>query len=175
MALLISETSAFLWHEVIKSAEHRSSITLNDELEAYLISLLMRYSNKPEVAQQIFAENYLAALQQRERQRSISLQNVGDQCLLYAGLFPQQAEKRHVGITYFVDLGRAAYTAMSRTSDDLYFILAFEFVALMDVLQSIPEEPVLKPLLAFEQWEKLGSKRAYEILRTYTKGLPIRK
>lgn len=175
MALLIGETSVLLWHEVIKSAEHRCSITLNDELEAYLISLLMRYSNKPEVAQQIFAKSYLEALQHHDKQRNISLQHVGDQCLLYAGLFPQQAEKRHVKITYFVDLGRAAYTAISRTANDLYFVLSLQFVALMDVLQSIPEQPVLKPLAAYEQWDQLGSQRAFQLLQAYTKGLPIRK
>jgi hypothetical protein len=175
MALLIRETSEYLWHEVIKSAEHRCSITLNDELEAYLISLLIRYSNKPEVAQQIFANNYLEAMQQQNKLRDVSLQNVGDQCLLYAGLFPQQAEKRHVKITYFIDLGRAAYATISKTGNDLYWVLSLQFVAMMDVLQSIPEEPVLQPIEAYDQWEKYGSKRALQILRSYTKGLPIRK
>ena len=82
MALMIRETSLIQWHEVVKMAEDRCSIMLNEDLEAYLISLLMRYSNKPEVAQQVFAKAYLEALQQHERQRSVSLQNVGDQCLL---------------------------------------------------------------------------------------------
>lgn len=175
MTLLVSETSFNLWHEVIKAAEDRCAIMLNDDLEVYLISLLMRYSNKPEMAQQIFAENYLEALQKQDRQRSVCLQGVGDQCLLYAGLFPQQAERRHVKITYFVDIGRAAYANMSKTANDLFWILALQFVALMDVLQSIPEKPVLLPLEAYEQWEKLGSKRALQMLREYTKGLPVRK
>jgi len=175
MALLIKETSFGLWHEVIKNAENRCSIALNDELEAYLISLLMRYSNKPEMAQEIFARSWLDALNRQDKQRSLFLQNVGDQCLLYAGLFPQQAKKRHVNITYFVDIGRAAYGNISKTANDLYWILALQFVALMDVLQSIPEKPVLLPLDAYEQWEKLGSKRALQILREYTKGFPIRK
>ena len=175
MTLLIHQTSLMLWHEVVKTAEDRCSIALNADLESYLISLLMRYSNKPEVAQSIFAHDYLHALQQRDRLRGVSLQNVGDQCLLYAGLFPGQAEKRHVNITYFVDMGRAAYATISKTANDLYWILAVQFVALMDVLQSIPETPVLLPLEAYEQWEKLGSKRALQILQFYSKGLPITK
>lgn len=175
MTLLINETSLMLWHEVIKTAEDRCSIVLNDDLETYLISLLMRYSNKPEVAQQIFANDYLEAMQRRDRLRSVSLKNVGDQCLLYAGLFPGQAEKRHVKITYFVDLGRTAYAAISKTANDLYWILAMEFVALMDVLQSIRETPVLLPLEAYDQWDKLGSKRALQNLQYYSKGLPIKK
>lgn len=175
MALLINETSLILWHEVIKTAEDRCSIVLNDDLEAYLTSLLIRYSNKPEVAQQIFAKAYLEALQQRDNQRNVSLQNVGDQCLLFAGLFPHHAEKRHVKITYFVDLGRTAYAAISKTANDLYWVLALQFVALMDVLQSIRESPQLLPLDAYEQWDKLGSKRALQILQSYSKGMPIKK
>ncbi len=174
MALLLSETPLYLWHEAVKNAENRCAITLDDELEAYLISLLMRYSNKPEMAQQVFAKSYLEAMQQQEKIRNVSLQNVGDQCLLFAGLFPQQAEKRHVTITYFVDLGRAAYSTISRTANDLFWILSMQFVALMDVLQSIPEKPVLLPLEAYDQWEKLGSKRALQILKQYTKGFPTR-
>lgn len=175
MALLFSETSLILWHEVVKSAENRCSIMLNDNVEAYLISLLMRYSNKPEVAQLVFAKEYLEALQRRDKLRNLSLQNVGDQCLLYAGLFPGQAEKKNVKISYFVDIGRTAYAAIAKTADDLYWLLAMQFVALMDVLQSIREKSVLLPLEAYEQWNELGSKRALQILREYTNGFPIRK
>lgn len=177
MTILINDSSLILWHDVIKSAENRCSISLNDDLEAYLISLLMRYSNKPEVAQQIFAKAYLEALQRQNKQRIEALQTVGDQCLLYAGLFPHHAEKRHVKISYFVDLGRAAYAAISKTANDFYWILALEFVALMDVLQSIRQSPELEllPLEAYEQWEMLGSQRALRVLQSYTRGLPVKK
>jgi len=175
MTILRSESSLVLWHEVVKTAEHRCSITLNSDLEAYLTSLLIRYSNKPEVAQQLFAKAYLEAMQQRDKQRYLSLQNVGDQCLLYAGLFPHSAEKRHVSITYFVDLGRTAYATISKTANDLYWVLALKFVALMDVLQSIREAQDLLPIEAYEQWNQLGSQRALQILQSYTKGIPIKK
>lgn len=175
MTLIINDSSLILWHEVIKTAENRCSISLNDDLEAYLISLLIRYSNKPEVAQQIFAKAYLEALQKRSNQRNESLQTVGDKCLLYAGLFPHHAEKRHVKITYFVDLGRSAYAGISKTANDLYWALALQFVALMDVLQSIRQSPELLPIEAYEQWDKLGSKRAFQVLQSYTRGIPFKK
>lgn len=175
MTLLINDSSLMLWYEVIKSAENRCSISLNADLEAYLTSLLIRYSNRPEVAQQIFAQSYLQALQQQSHQRNESLQTVGDQCLLYAGLFPHHAEKRHVKITYFVDIGRAAYANISKTANDLYWALALQFVALMDVLQSIRQSSELMPIEAYEQWDELGSKRALQILQSYTRGMPIKK
>ena len=174
MGLVTSQTSLLLWQDVVKHAESRCDINLEDELEAYLVSLLMRYTNKPEVAKKVFATAFLDALQLRERERHTSLQHVGDQCLLYAGLFPQSAQKRRVKISYFVDLGRSAYANVSRTANDLYGLLALQFVALMDVLQSIPQYPELLPLEAYEQWDQVGSQRALKILQSYTDATPIK-
>jgi len=175
MALLINVNPVTLWYDVIKDAEGQCAITLNEELEVYLISLLIRYTDKPEVAQQIFAKKFLEGFEQREKQRHFHLQNVGDQCLLYAGLFPRHAQKRHVKITYFVDLGRSAYANVSRVTNDLYSTLSFQFVVLMDVLQSIRQPPDLLPLEAYEQWNELRSKRALGILQSYTQAIPTQK
>lgn len=177
MTLLTNTTTVVLWQDVIKHAEESCSISLKEELEAYLVSLLIRYTNKPEVAKQILAIAYLEGLQLRLRERSVILQHVGDQCLLFAGLFPRIAEKRHVKIGYFVDLGRGAYSAVSRTTNDLYSSLALQFVTLMDVLQSIPQYPALLPLEAYEQWEEVGSQRALKILQAYSSQnvIPIRR
>jgi len=174
MTMLTNPSSLVLWHDVVKNAEIRCSITLDENLEAYLIALLIRYSNRPDLAQQVFATAFLKAMQLHERQRSSSLQHVGDQCLLYAGLFPRAAEKRHVKVNYFVDLGRAAYGAISKTANDLYWMLAIEFVMLMDVLQSIRPTTDLLPLQAYEQWDELDSQRARLILQEYTRGIPIK-
>lgn len=174
MALLINRNPVVLWHDALKLAEDRCSIALNEEVETYLISLLIRYTNKPEVAQQIFAKAYLEAMQLRENERQVSLQQVGDQCLLFAGFFPEAAHRKHVKIRYFVDLGRSAYSAISKSADDLHWLLALKFVSLMDVLQSIRPHSELLPLAAYEQWEELGSQRALQILKEYTGGIPIK-
>lgn len=175
MTLLTSTTPRVLWQDVVKHAETRCAITLEGELENYLVSLLMRYTSQPEIAKQIFATAFLEALQLREHERSVSLQHVGDQCLLFAGLFPKAAAKRHVKIGYFVDIGRSAYGAISKTTDDLYGSLAIQFVVLMDVLQSIQPHAELMPFEAYEQWEQVGSQRAFELLKNYKNILPFRK
>lgn len=172
MTLLIHRNPVVLWQGVVKHAEDRCSILLKEELETYLISLLIRYTNKPELAQQVLATTYLDALHHRVNERCVSLQHVGDQCLLFAGLFPHSAEKKHVKISYFVDLGRSAYAAISRQADDLHGSLALQFVPLMDVLQSIRPTSDLMPLEAYEQWEEVGSQRALQVLREYTGGIP---
>lgn len=93
MSLLTNTTPVALWQDVIKSAELRCAINLKQELETYLIHLMIRFTDKPELSQQIMAADYLEALQLKDNARAISLQHVGDQCLLFAGLFPQLAEK----------------------------------------------------------------------------------
>src|SRR3990167_6925576 len=132
MHVLTSTSSLMLWQDVIKQAENRCSISLKQELEAYLVSLLVRYTNRPDIVRQIVATAFLNAIQEESRQHS--LQCIGDQCLLFTGLFPQITKRRQVKIKYYVDLGRSAYAAISSTTNDLYSSLAFEFVALMDVL-----------------------------------------
>lgn len=168
MGLLIHKTSIALWQDVIKHAEEDCSITLEEEIEAYLVTLLARYTNKPEMAKQILAKAFLEALNLQESQRYLSLQHVGDQCLLFAGLFPQAANKKHVKISYFVDLGRSAYASLSHRANDIFNALALDFVVLMDVLQSIRQPSELLPLEAYDQWNEVGSQRALKILQSYS-------
>lgn len=172
MNLLIHSTSSALWQEVIKQAESKCSVNLKQELESYLISLLMRYTSKPEVATETIATTYLQALSENQKIQRITLQNVGDQCLLFAGLFPRIAEKRQVKISYFVGLGQGAYATISQCANDVYGLLAIQFVVLMDVLQTIRQGSDLLPLEAYEQWNEVGSQRALKILQEYSCGLP---
>jgi len=173
MDLLIGNTVTSLWQDVIKEAEKQCAITLTTDVESYLISLLMRYTRYANTANAVLATAFLEAINLREKQRIFSLQVVGDQCLLFAGFFPQAAIRKHVKVSYFVDLGRSAYANISRKDNDFYYSLAAQFVRLMDVLQSIRHTDQL-PLEAFENWMELGSERALSILRTYTQAIPVK-
>lgn len=172
MNLLIDTSPLSLWSKVVKHAEDQCFISLDTELEFYLTSLLIRYANKPEVVKEILAVRFLEALKSGENERQASLQNVGDKCLLFTGLFPRIADKRHVKISYFVEIGRTAYASLSNGSNDLFKSLAIEFVLLMDVLQAIRSSSDLLPLEAFDQWNELGSQRALKILQSYTSAIP---
>jgi len=174
MNLLTSSSPLTLWQEVVKQAENNCSVNLNQMLEHYLVTLLMRYIAKPEVVHQVIATNYLHALSDNKTAR-LSLQDVGDQCLIFAGLFPRAAEKKLVKISYFVDLGQGAYATISKCANDVYGLLALQFVVLMDVLQSIRQGYDLSPLEAYEQWNQVGSERALKILQSYSNhGVPIK-
>lgn len=174
MSVLANENIVTLWKEAIRSAEERCLISLEQRIETYLISLLNRYTNQPELVKQIFAITFLEGVKHQPQQRLTSLQVVGDQCLLFAGLFPQQANKRLVTIKYFVDLGRTSYATISAQTNDLFASLATQFVILMDVLQAINSQSTLLPLEAYEQWELVGSQRALKTLKSYTSGFPMK-
>lgn len=176
MSLLTTNDTLGLWQTVVKEAEGQCAIILEKELEAYLVALLMRYTNQPDVLQHTAATSFLNAFH-NDVHRTSSLQHVGDQCLLFSGLFPRIAEKRHVKLSYFVKLGQSAYSAISGTANDLYGSLSMQFVMLMDVLQSIRQPADLLPLEAYEQWSTLGSQRALQMLQSYqrTHVIPFKK
>jgi hypothetical protein len=177
MKLLISSTPLALWHEIIHDAESNCAITLKQELESYLVFLLMRYSNQPDLIKKIMASEFLKGANLGSHQRQIVLQGVGDGCLIFSGLFPKIAEKRLVKISYFVNLGQTAYSNISQTHNDLYGLLAKHFVPLMDILQSIRryanEYPDLLPLQAYDLWNETGSQQALKTLKQYTGATPI--
>jgi hypothetical protein len=177
MQILVNSTSTALWYDIIHDAETNCAVSLKEDLESYLVFLLMRYTNKPELMKQVIATEFMRGMNAKAAQRSVALQDVGDKCLLFAGLYPSLADKRLVRVSYFVNLGQSAYTAISRKSDDLYESLGKQFVNLMDILQSIRcythQYPDLLPLQAYELWNDTGSQRALNALRQYTQAMPL--
>jgi hypothetical protein len=172
MKLLINSSSLALWYDIIHDAEASCSINLKAELEAYLIFLMMRYTSRPDIANQIMAVDFLRSLNLlRPAERELNLQAVGDKCLIYSGLFPNLAARRLVNISYYVKIGQSAYSTISKQHCDLYGLLASQFVTLMDVIQSLRKETSgfeLQPLQAYDLWHETGSQRALSVLNKYS-------
>src|SRR5437868_5690443 len=114
MKLLTNPSLIGLWRDVLAEAQTRCDTDLKDDIEAYLIFLLIRYTNKPEIAKQIMASEFLQSVALTSSLREHALQGVGDACLLYSGLFPKVTEKRLVKISYYVTLGQIAYLTISK-------------------------------------------------------------
>lgn len=162
------------WHTLVSEAEQAVGITLEPELESYLVFTLMRYLDRPEMAQRVLALDYLEAAHCQGREQQERLRDVGDQCLLYSGLFPRRAERRRVRISYYVDLGRSAYHHLGSCGTahaTLYAELARIFVIAMDILQAIRNlrrEQQLDPLGSLELWQDTGSNVARKSLKQVT-------
>lgn len=178
MKILLNSTPIALWYDIIHDAESSCAVMLQEELESYLVFLLIRYTNKPEIVKQIIATEFLKSVKLEHNHRDVALQEVGDKCLLFSGLFPNMAAKRFVKIGYFVNIGQAAYETISKKQNDVYSLLSKKFVDLMDILQSVrgysEQHPDLLPLQAYELWNETGSQRALSVLKQYTKGTPVR-
>lgn len=156
MKSLMLSTATALWQGLIREAEQRRHLALGEDLEAYLVFALMRHLGDAQLPGRIMAEEYLRA---HERPlRPDHLRDVGDRCLLLAGLFPRLARRRRVDTGYYIDLGRGAYATAARRAPSiersLFGQLAEAFASLVEVLQAVRPGaamqalPVTDPALA---------------------------
>lgn len=177
MQVLHNSTTTALWHDIIREAETQCNIQLKEELQSYLVFLMMRYTSRPDIANHVVAIDFLSGLGYKLSQKQQALQEVGDKCLIYSGLFPKRAQKRLVQLSYFVNLGQSSYANVSRIHNDLYARLAMQFVSLMDVLQALRvysgKYPDLLPLEAYDLWNETGSQRALNVLKKYTSSMDV--
>lgn len=170
--ILTGPTAAAQWQQLVQCAAAECEHPLEEELESYLVFLLMRFASKPQLAGTVLALEYLQSMLEAGRQPAQRLRDVGDQCLLYSGLFPLRARRRMVRMHYYVDLGRSAYGQLAERVQQgwarTFGRLADEFVGLRDVLQTMREldRPADLDLLALhELWQQCGSRRAGQQLR----------
>ncbi|HBK45325.1 MAG TPA: hypothetical protein DDZ67_02580 [Xanthomonadaceae bacterium] len=100
---------AELWQALVRDARAGIGAPLDESRESYLVFVLLRYQRDPYLLARTQALAWLHAQEQVGTARVDALRDVGDHCLLIAGLFPGLAERRRVGVDYFVELGRGAY------------------------------------------------------------------
>lgn len=179
--LVIEPTSTAQWQQLVSDAEQAAHQTLNETLESYLVITLMRFSQRPEFVSDIMALEFLECQQQYGQRRQNELRDVGDKCLIFSGLFPHNAQRRLVKVSYFVNLGRSAYhqahEGQDQRSDNLFLQLATDFVPMMDVLLAMrelnPEQRGLDLLQSLELWQDCGSQQARQTLNKATNGTII--
>jgi hypothetical protein len=161
------------WYALLTEAKAETKSCVGQELEAYLVFMLLRYVGRPELAHRCLANEYLECLLRTGEMRHDNLRDVGDQCLLFAGLFPEFAERQQVAVSNFVRLGASAYRRLAEDGDPLFLALSNEFVGVMDLLQTMREigdgYPCLDPITAHQLWQDTGSMHAWRIL---TEALP---
>lgn len=176
-SLLLEPTDTAQWLQLVRDAESDYGLLLDDDMESYLVFMLMRHSQNRSLAQAALALDYLRSADLVGKQRDERLRDIGDQCLILSGLFPRRAARRNVRVSYYVDMGQSAYQYLSHNlqhaTGELYRQLSETFVTLMDILQTIREfnAPVLQPIPSLELWSDTGSKAAYR--RIAANGTPL--
>ncbi|MDX5333635.1 MAG: hypothetical protein LPK58_06275 [Gammaproteobacteria bacterium] len=176
--LIVEPTSTAQWQRLVREAGREARRELDEELESYLVMLLARGLREVDGLSRVVALDYLHSLAAGGQDGVARLRDVGDRCLLTAGLFPHRAERRLVRIAYFVDLGRSAYDELAarlgRAAAELFRHVAAAFVPLMEVLQAmrmLDGHPALNALEAAELIQDTGSEAARRELARYTDGM----
>ncbi len=140
-SLILHPTDTSQWYALVNEAEAATQLILDESTESYLVFLLMRFSQTPQLLESVLALDFLDSMQHIGQRQVELLRAVGDKSLLFCGLFPGMAEKRHVSLDYFSDLGQAAYLTASELkpnpSASLFAQLSAEFMRLQQVLQAM--------------------------------------
>jgi hypothetical protein len=166
------------WRALLNEAQSAADCELDAGVESYLVLMLMRFLGQPGAAKSgLMGERLPEHLAQRERWSAESLREIAEQCLLFAGVFPDHAERSAMPVTYFVDMGRRAYAELARTPDsDVFKQVRDSFVDIIDVLQNLRDlddgQRCLGLLSAHDLWVKTGSRHAFKVLRETTRALP---
>lgn len=164
--LLLKTGKTEFWHALVTEAQHTAKVQLSEDTESYLVFLLMRYINAAQISTNVVALDYFNAHHEPRMKRRALLRDVGDKCLIFAGLFPGMAKKRRVKVSYFIKIGRSAYRVLGDLHKplqrDLFASLSQQFVQLTDVLHAARQVNPLEPLQAYELWEDTHSKMAQQ-------------
>lgn len=142
--LILHPTDISQWYALIHEAQVSAQIRLDENIESYLVFLLQRFSQTPQLLESVMATDFLEAMQTGGKRQIEFLRAVGDKSLLLCGLFPGIATRRHVSIDYYTGMGRSAYLTISerqeRPLSELYFQLSECFLGMQKILQSLRSE-----------------------------------
>lgn len=172
--MVLHPTAIAQWQALVNEASAAlGKPALSEELESYLVFLLMRFTGNPGLSSSIMALEFLKSIELLKTARESYLRDVGDKCLLFAGFFPEMAHRRRVKMSYYVDLGRSAYASLSsvhhRALSDLFANLSHDFVLLVDVLHSMrtldSQKEDIDLLSAEELWCATNSQYAWNVLK----------
>jgi hypothetical protein len=133
--------AAQLWYELVREGEARMHTRLPEDVESYLVFVLHRHQADAQLGARTMALECLHGFECTGTARCDVLRDVGDRCLLIAGLFPALARRRNVGPDYYASLGQAAYgevAVLARAGHSALFAqLARGFGAMRQVLAGI--------------------------------------
>ena len=139
--LILHPTDTSQWHALVNEAQALTHLVLNENTESYLVFLLMRFSQSTQLMESVIALDFLESMRVPGSRQVELLRDVGDKSLLFCGLFPGMADKRHVRLEYFSGMGQAAYLTVSELQDSesahLFFQLSEQFMTMQQILQAM--------------------------------------
>lgn len=165
------------WYLMLGEAELAARQLLGRQEGRYVAVLLQRYLGQSGRAQRPLSLAQLSGQHAVGNPGVERLQEMADQCLVVAGLYPEQPARFDLPLSSVVDFGRNTYARLAvESGNPLFALLCQCFVQIMDVLQRLRELEEgclsLDPLSAFQLWQDTGSRYAWRTLRHSSTALP---
>lgn len=123
-------------YELIKEAETALSITLEHNVEAYLVHLFAHFIDKPNINTEPVGIKLMASANLPIAQRKVLLKDVGDECLLINAM--EWNKRRWPTDTYYAEMGQTAYITrafVSNPVEDVFDDLALKFQLATKILR----------------------------------------
>ena len=169
------------WRALLTEAQHTARRYLPPLVDDYVIRLLYRAVGQPNRHVGEDARAVLERMAREDALRQIDFATIGDQSLIFGGLFPEQAIAKGIPLAYFIHAGCNAYREYSTVARDasrreLFTALADHFVPAIDALHTLrglqQNSPCIDALNAYQLWTETGSTYARHVLRQVTSALP---
>lgn len=125
-------------YEIILEAEARTSINLEEEIEAFVVHTFAKYMEQPNIPTDAIALKMLHTVSEVGELRKKHFQQIAEECLLIYGL--NLNRRKWPSNTYFKDMGVIAleYRAYSeRPADQMYERIAKRFEEMGCILNNI--------------------------------------
>ncbi|NQY43728.1 MAG: hypothetical protein HRT87_10330 [Legionellales bacterium] len=129
------------WLSLVSDAQTKEEIYLCEDLESYLVFLLMRFSDNPTIFSKVMCLELLEVNYSGKKIVENNLQEIGDVCLIFVGLYPELAKSRNVDNGYYTAIGKTAYGTLSNhktiSNRDVYKLLHQQFTPITSILQAM--------------------------------------
>lgn len=125
-------------YEVVMIAEARSKINLEHEIEAWVVHLIARYMETPDISQEPIAIKMLKSVNESGERRKQQLQQIAEECLLIDGF--ELNSRRWPSANYYRDMGKLALEHrawVARPPELFYQRIANQFGQISELLHSV--------------------------------------
>lgn len=170
----------YQWHQLIQQACDYAVISLDDDIQSYLLLTLIRYIHDDQLAENAITMSFKINDTLPRDQRIQALKSRAEHCLILAGMFPSYIDRQSLRISHYIQLGIDSYAELSQLMFDhdklIYQQLSEDFVKLIDVLYTVRVfngAPMLPLIQAMELWSDTGSKTAFRTLTINRQSIPL--
>ncbi len=168
----------------------KQQLSAPTETVEYLVDLLVRFmdaesffvkNQEGKLENNILADLYAAYLQGGMEKKKISLQRLGDICLIVTGFFSDSLKRKVVDIDYYQGMGGTAYWTLSQFHltqvSGLFKELSVKFKSFSSVLSELSEKSGIQSnsdlLRLYERWLLTGNERLRGLLSEHGIATPI--